>query len=76
MFVVEALGRAPDSWWVTKELPRLWQKNKWANTHKKVYYRLTLDGIQLLGNSHMQWVAVARFGCGARSGQGELQDTP
>jgi hypothetical protein len=69
--------------WVTEEmqrltetLPRLWQETKWENSHKEAYWRLTVDGIPLLGNSHMRRAGVARYGCGVRPGQAESRDTP
>ncbi len=47
-----------------------------GNTHKEAYWRLTVDGIQLLGNSNIRRAAVARRGCGVRPGHGESRDTP
>jgi hypothetical protein len=56
---------------LAEEMPRLWKETKWENTHKAAYWRLTVNGIPLLGNSHMRRAGVARCGCGVRLGQGE-----
>jgi hypothetical protein len=83
LFVADAMGWAPNSPVVAEEmqrltetLPRLWQEIKWKNNHKESYWRLTVDGIPLLGNSHMRRAGVARCGCRVRPGHGESQDTP
>ena len=83
LFVAEAVGQATDSPWVAEELrrltetlPRLWQETKWENTHKEAYWRLAVDGVPLLGNSHMRRAGAAKCGCGVRPGHGESRDTP
>ena len=35
-------------------LRRLWPTVRWENTHKEALWRLAVDGIPLLGNSHMR----------------------
>ncbi len=47
-----------------------------GNNQKEAYWRLTVDGIPLLSNSHMRRAGVARCGCGVRPGHGESRDTP
>ncbi len=84
LFVAEASGRATNSPWVAEEmrrltetLPCMWQETKWENTHKEAYWRLTVDGIPLLGNSIAHATAgVAKCGCRVRPGCGDLCDTP
>lgn len=55
---------------------RLWQETKWENENKEPYWRLAVDGVPLLGNSHMRRAAVATCGCGVRPGHGASRDTP
>jgi hypothetical protein len=83
LFVAEAVGQASKSPWVAEEmqplagtLSRLWQATMWQNDHEEAYWRLTVNGIPLLGNSHMQRAGMARCGCGMRPGHGESRDTP
>jgi hypothetical protein len=49
---------------LTETLPRLWQKTKWENNHKEAYWRVTVDGIPLLGNSHMRRAGWRGVGAG------------
>ena len=44
--------------------PRLWSLLRWENEHKEAWWRLTVDGIPLLGNFHMRGVQPAACGCG------------
>jgi hypothetical protein len=81
--VADVVGRAPNSpvgaeeiQRLTETLPRLWQEIKWENNHREAYWRLTVDGIHVLGNSHMRRAGLARYGCGVRPGHGESRDTP
>jgi hypothetical protein len=61
---------------LTETLPCLWQEIKWGNNHKEAYWRLTVDGIPLVGCSHMRRAGMARCGRGVRPGHGEPWDTP
>ena len=47
---------------------RLWSEVKWEPSLKEGWWRLTVDGIPLLGNSHIRGVAAAPCGCGAPGG--------
>ena len=70
-FVSEALGLAEvapqvqaESARLSSTIHRLWGSVRWENANKEAYWRLTVDGIPLLGNSHMRNAAPARCGCG------------
>ena len=77
-FVQEALGIADPS----VPLPvgalsslqcvfsRLWSSLRWENEHKEAWWRLTVDGVPLLGNSHMRGARPAACGCGGFPGGG------
>jgi hypothetical protein len=55
-FLAEALGRAPtdeDRGQLRASLARLWRL-RWENHNKEVFWRLTVDGVPIVGNSHMQ----------------------
>jgi hypothetical protein len=45
---------------LAETLPCLWQDTKWKSIHIEAYWRLTVDGIPLLGNWHTRRVGVAR----------------
>ena len=45
-------------------LERLWRV-RWENEHKEALWRLAVDGIPLLGNSHLAHHAPEPCGCGA-----------
>jgi hypothetical protein len=62
--------------WLTEILSHLWQNTKLEINHTEAYWRLTVDGIPVLDNSHMRRAAVERCGCGVRSGQSGSRDTP
>jgi hypothetical protein len=47
-------------------LHRRWRNTKWENANKEVYWRLSVDGIPLLGGSHI----YAACGNGEMWGQG------
>jgi hypothetical protein len=71
LFVADAVGRAPNSPVVSEEvqrltetLPRLWQEIKWEKYHTEAYWRLTVDGIPLLRNSHMRRGGLRGVGAG------------
>ena len=77
-FVQEALGvldpAAPVLGGVLSSLlsvfPRLWSSLRWENEHKEAWWRLTVDGFPLLGNSHIRGVRPAACGCGGFPGGG------
>jgi hypothetical protein len=55
-FMTEALGRVPtdeDRGQLQAALARLWRL-RWENHNKEVFWRLTVDGVPIVGNSHMQ----------------------
>ena len=35
-------------------LKRLWRKVRWENHHKEAFWRLAVDGVPLIGNSHIR----------------------
>ena len=45
-------------------LRRVWGTVRWENAHKEALWRLAVDGIPLLGNSHMRGAPVRPCGCG------------
>ena len=71
-FVREALGpNVPDVsielHLLADSLRRVWYTVKWENLNKEAWWRLTVDGIPLLGNSHMRGAPRTECGCGAYS---------
>jgi len=56
--------------------PRLWSLLRWENEHKEAWWRLTVDGIPLLGNSHMRGVQPAACGCGGFPGGTQTLASP
>ena len=61
---------------VVENMQRMWTEVKWENTHKEAYWRLKVDGIPMLGNSHMRGAAVTPCGCGRYPGAGAVRPTP
>ena len=60
VFLAEALGLAPtdqDRVLLRVTFDRLW-KLRWENLNKDVWWRLTVDGVPILGNSHMRVAPV------------------
>ena len=55
---------------------RLWSGLKWEPACKEGWWRLAVDGIPLLGNSHMRTAAAAPCGCGAPAGAAPGAGTP
>jgi hypothetical protein len=51
---------------VADTLKRLWTDTKWENASKEASWRLSVDGITLLGNSHVRYAAAAWRGCGVQ----------
>jgi hypothetical protein len=69
LFVGEALGLHPASPLPVGQLAalgtafrRMWSAIRWENANKEAWWRLTVDGIPLLGNSHVQGSAQRAVG--------------
>jgi len=56
---------------LTQSLDRVWREVRWENFNKESWWRLAVDGIPLLGNSHMRGAPRRACGCGCYSA-----DTP
>ena len=49
---------------LTQAFPRLWQGVRWENEYKETFWRLTVDGVPLLGNSHLRGARAVPCRCG------------
>lgn len=59
-FLAESLGQAPTDehrGQLQIALARLWRV-KWENMNKEVFWRMTIDGVPIVGNSHMRGQAT------------------
>lgn len=56
-------------------LNRLWGV-RWENQRKETFWRLTVDGVPLLGNSHIRGLAPEVCGCGGFGGPEDLGRHP
>ena len=52
-------------------LRRVWQRVKWENDRKEVYWRLAVDGVALLGNSHLHGTTPDPCCCGTYPGSSQ-----
>ena len=59
----EAERRAAVDAFSGSALPRLWRV-RWENAHKEILWRLAVDGVPMLGNSHMRGSAPKPCACG------------